>query len=146
MNLVNNSGSGLPAPKAVNIYLSENGTDFTKSTSVTSFSQDQNVSYVCKADVTGLARYVKVEFELAGMFAFVNEIKVMGKNKDTIRFEKNGITYIKFFGKALIEQLQQYDEMKINVVGKTAVKNWQGRTTPQIMIEDLEVEDAKLAF
>ena len=79
---------------------------------------------------------------------FVNkeDIKVIGKNKDTIRFEKNGITYIKFFGKALIEQLQQYDEMKIDVVGKTAVNNWMGRVTPQIMIEDLEVEDAKLAF
>ena len=74
------------------------------------------------------------------------DIKVIGKNKDTIRFEKNGITYIKFFGKALIEQLQQYDEMKIDVVGKTAVNNWMGRITPQIMIEDLEVEDAKLAF
>ena len=79
---------------------------------------------------------------------FVNkeDIKVIGKNKDTIRFEKNGITYIKFFGKALIEQLQQYDEMKIDVVGKTAVNNWMGRITPQIMIEDLEVEDARYSF
>ena len=80
------------------------------------------------------------------IFVSKEDIKVIGKNKDTIRFEKNGVTYIKFFGKALIEQLQQYDEMKIDVVGKTAINNWQGRTTPQIMIEDLEVEDAKLAF
>ena len=78
MNMINNNGSGIMPPKAINIYLSENGKDFTKASSVASISQDQNVSYICKADVTGLARFVKVEFELAGMFAFVNEIKVMG--------------------------------------------------------------------
>lgn len=107
------------------------------------------------ADITfDLDRYNKIWSQqndtplivVKDIFVGKDEIKVMGKNKDTIRFEKNGITYIKFFGKALIEQLQQYDEMKINLVGKTNVNNWMGRLTPQIMIEDLEIEDARLAF
>ena len=71
-----------------------------------------------------------------------DDIQVIGKNKDTVRFEKNGITYIKFFGKDIIEKLTQYDSMIINVIGKTAVNNWMGRLTPQIMIEDLEVKNA----
>lgn len=80
------------------------------------------------------------------IFIKQSDIHIMGRNNDTIKFEKNGISYIKFFAKDLIEELKQYDEMKIEVVGKTVMNEWNGFYTPQIMIEDLEVEDAKLAF
>ena len=42
----------------------------------------------------------------------------IGKKKDTFKFEKNGITYIKFRCESLIEDLQEYDTVCINLIGK----------------------------
>ena len=70
----------------------------------------------------------------------------MGKNKDTVKFEKNGVEYIKFFAKDLIEELNEYPEMKINLVGEAQVNEWGGNTTPQIAIKDLEIFDATYEF
>ena len=80
------------------------------------------------------------------IFITQNDIQIIGKNKDTLRFEKNGITYIKFHAKDIIPLFQQYNEMKINLIGKTNINNWMGRETPQIFIEDLEVFDSALDF
>lgn len=70
----------------------------------------------------------------------------MGKNKDTVKFEKFGVAYIKFHAKDLIEQLKQYSSMKIEVVGRANANEWCGRITPQIFIEDIEVKDNALGF
>ena len=78
MNLANNVTSGLPAPKAINIYSSADGANYSKVGAVDNISTEENVAYIGKADISGIARFVKVEFELGGMFAFVNEIKVFG--------------------------------------------------------------------
>ena len=80
------------------------------------------------------------------IFITQNDIQIIGKNKDTLRFEKNGITYIKFHAKDIIPLFQQYDEMKINLIGKTNINTWMGRETSQIFIEDLEVFDSTLDF
>lgn len=80
------------------------------------------------------------------IFIKKEEIQVIGKNKDTIKFEKNGISYIKFFAKDLIKDLEKYDEMKISVIGKTGINEWMGRRSCQILIEDIEIEDSLLAF
>ena len=80
------------------------------------------------------------------IFISAADIKIMGKNKDTIKFEKNGVEYIKFFAKSLIEELQQYPEMKINLVGEAQINEWGGNTTPQISIKDLEIFDATYEF
>lgn len=75
------------------------------------------------------------------------DIQVMGKNKDTMKFIKNGITYIKFFAKDLIQDLQQFpSSIHINLVGETAVNEWAGKTSPQIRIKDIEFEDGTLGF
>lgn len=71
--------------------------------------------------------------------------KVIGKNNDTLRFEKNGITYIKFHAKDLIERLNGVNgELKVEVVGKANLNEWMGRVTPQIMIEDMEFKKASI--
>ena len=75
-----------------------------------------------------------------------NEIEVIGKNKDTVKFSKFGTTYIKFHAKDLIEELSQYNNIKINLVGKANVNEWMGRETPQIIIEDYEVLDGTYSF
>ena len=74
------------------------------------------------------------------------DYKVIGTNKDTVRFEKNGVIFIKFHASDLIEQLQKCNEIKISIVGKPNINEWMGNQTPQIMIEDYEVIDNLLAF
>ena len=76
-----------------------------------------------------------------------NEIKVIGKNKDTLRIEKNGITYIKFRAKDLIEELKGFsNEMDITLVGRPNINEWMGNKTPQLFIVDMEVQDGRFAF
>ena len=76
-----------------------------------------------------------------------NEIKVIGKNKDTLRIEKNGITYIKFRAKDLIEELKGFsNEMEITLVGRPNINTWLGQELPQIFIVDMEVQDGRFSF
>lgn len=75
-----------------------------------------------------------------------NDVQIMGKNSDTVKFEKFGIAYIKFHAKDLIEELRKYPSMKIEVVGRANLNEWCGRVTPQIFIEDIEVKDNALGF
>ena len=75
-----------------------------------------------------------------------NDIQIIGKNADTVKFEKFGITYIKFHAKDLINELSLYNEMKVELVGRPNVNEWMGNYTPQIMIEDYEVSDGSLSF
>ena len=75
-----------------------------------------------------------------------NDIQIIGKNADTVKFEKFGITYIKFHAKDLINELGMYNEMRVELVGRPNVNEWMGNYTPQIMIEDLEVFDSALDF
>ena len=77
-----------------------------------------------------------------------NDIQCIGKNKDTLKIEKNGIVYIKFFARSLIEKISQYgDEMRITIVGTANINEWMGNVTPQIFIKDVEIEKINnLAF
>ena len=76
-----------------------------------------------------------------------NEIKIIGKNKDTLRIEKNEITYIKFRAKDLIEELKSFsNEMDITLVGRPNINTWNNSITPQIFIVDYEIEDARFSF
>lgn len=83
---------------------------------------------------------------ITDLFLTPAEIEVIGKNQDTLKINKNGIIYIKFFAKEVINKLLNYDDMKVQIIGKTNINVWQGVKSPQIIIEDLEVEDASLAF
>lgn len=68
-----------------------------------------------------------------------NDIKVIGKNGDTIRIEKNGITYIKFRAKDIIKQLSDNEQMTLTIIGKPNVNEWMGSKTPQIQIVELNI-------
>ena len=75
-----------------------------------------------------------------------DEYQIMGKNKDTLKITKFGVAYMKFFAKDLIQQLEQMDKIKINLVGKPNLNEWGGSFTPQIFIEAYELEDDTLGF
>lgn len=74
------------------------------------------------------------------------DYKVIGINKDTVRFEKNGVIFIKFHASDLIEQLGKCNEIKISVVGKPNINKWMNTQSAQLLIEDYEVIDNLLAF
>lgn len=75
-----------------------------------------------------------------------NDIKIMGKNSDTVKIEKFGIAYMKFHAKDLIQELAKYDEIKMEIVGRTNLNEWMGNYTPQIFIENYQIEDGSLSF
>ena len=70
-----------------------------------------------------------------------SDIYVIGSNADTVKFIYGGITYIKFKAKDLIEEFKKFNgRILVNVVGRGNLNRWGGRTTPQIMIDDIEIK------
>lgn len=68
-------------------------------------------------------------------------VRIMGTNKDTIRIDYNGISYLKFRATDLINELQSTDEdLEIEVVGRANLNEWGGRYTPQLFIDDYEIK------
>lgn len=76
-----------------------------------------------------------------------SDLAIIGKNADTVRIEKFGITYLKFHAKDMIEELKQYDfPIKLEVVGKANMNEWGNYYTPQIFINDYQISDNTLGF
>ena len=75
-----------------------------------------------------------------------NDITIMGANKDTIKITKNGIAFIKFHAKDMIEELNKCNEIKMNIVGKANINEWMGQESPQVFIENYEIIDDLLEF
>ena len=76
----------------------------------------------------------------------MNDIKIMGKNMDTVKIEKFGVSYMKFHAKDFIEELRQHSNIKLEIVGRANVNYWNGNVIPQIFIDDYEVKDGTLGF
>lgn len=72
--------------------------------------------------------------------------RVMGQRQDTVAWEKNGIKYIQFNAKRLIEELNQYPEVQLEIIGRASINEWMGVCTPQIIVTDYEVKNGKYAF
>ena len=83
-----------------------------------------------------------------GLHITKKDVQIMGKNKDTIKIMRNGVAYMKFFAKELIQQFNEIDgDIKVELVGKANLNEWNGTVTPQIFIDQIEVEkDDPLAF
>ena len=54
----------------------------------------------------------------------------MGANKDTVKITKNGVSYMKFKAKEFIEELNKYDDNKLEVVGRANINHWAGNIIP----------------
>ena len=69
-------------------------------------------------------------------------IRIMGSNQDTLKIEYNGMSYLKFRAKDLIEKINKYPadvQLKMTVVGRCNLNEWGGRQTPQLFIDDCEI-------
>lgn len=76
----------------------------------------------------------------------MDDVKIMGKNMDTVKIEKFGITYMKFHAKDLIKDLHKYSKIKLEIVGRANISYWGGKVIPQIFIDDYEITDGALGF
>lgn len=70
----------------------------------------------------------------------------MGAHQDTLKIEKFGIAYMKFHAKDMIEELDKYNEIKLEVVGRANLNEWGGNYTPQIFISNYQIDDNTLGF
>ena len=75
------------------------------------------------------------------------DIRIMGRNLDTVKIEKFGIAYMKFHAKDFIEELKQYSgEIKLEIVGRANLNFFAGTYTPQIFITNYQISDNTLGF
>ena len=71
-----------------------------------------------------------------------SNVRIMGANKDTVRIDYNGISYMKFRASDLIEELQNNsDSIEMEVVGRANLNEWGGRYTPQLFIDDYDIKN-----
>ena len=75
-----------------------------------------------------------------------NEIQIIGTNRDTVKFTKNGITYIKFKANELIDELSGMKDIIMKIVGRCNINEWNGTKNPQIIIDDYEIIDNMYGF
>ena len=75
-----------------------------------------------------------------------NEIQIIGTNRDTVKFIKNGITYIKFKANELINELSGMKDIIMKIVGRCNINEWNGIKNPQIIIDDYEIIDNMYGF
>lgn len=71
-----------------------------------------------------------------------SNVRIMGANKDTVRIDYNGISYMKFRAGDLIEELQNNsDSIEMEVVGRANLNEWGGKYTPQLFIDDYDIKN-----
>ena len=70
---------------------------------------------------------------------------IIGKNFDTLKFEFNGITYVKFKATDLIDELKKESgKLSITVAGRGNINEWGGNRTPQILIDEIEIKKSNI--
>ena len=72
------------------------------------------------------------------------DIAIQGKNQDSIKFTLNGVACVMFKCKEVIDQLRQNDEVVLSFVGRANLNSWMGRTSAQLIIDDIEIEKENL--
>lgn len=85
------------------------------------------------------------------LFAFDLEVKsseLTVMKDEHLKIMQNGVSFIKFGCKDLIEELQKKDVNNVTIIGQASLNEWNGRTNVQIMVDDIfisEKQASKLA-
>lgn len=70
------------------------------------------------------------------------DIIIMGTNGDSFKFVKNGIAFVKFKDLEFYDNLMNSEEpIYLNVIVKANMNYWQGHSTPQLFIQDYNIEN-----
>ena len=70
----------------------------------------------------------------------------MGKNKDSVKIAKDGISFVKFKDVDFAQKIQSYALGAITIYGKMNLNEFMGNYTPQVIVEDYELENARAMF
>lgn len=68
-----------------------------------------------------------------------DEIKVMGADASSLKISQDGVDFVAFKCKDLIHQMRAQGQGHVTIVGRPQLNEWNGRTTIQIMIDDIEL-------
>ena len=69
-----------------------------------------------------------------------SDVKLMGKYNSSIRITKDGIGFIAFSNKELAEKISNMsDGGHAQIVGRPQLNSWLGRTSVQIMMDDIQL-------
>lgn len=69
----------------------------------------------------------------------VQNLRLVGANKNTINFNFNSIKYVKFKDDELADYLNNNNNVSVNIIGRAAINRWNEREEPQILINDIEI-------
>ena len=70
------------------------------------------------------------------------DIITMGTNADSIKFNKGGIAFVKFKDLEFYDKLMIAEEpIYLTIVGKANMNFWNGHSTPQLFIQDYNIEN-----
>lgn len=76
-----------------------------------------------------------------------SKIQLMGANKDTIKITlSNGVSCLSFKNMKFIEEVTQFEDCKITILGRANLNEWMGNITPQIFIDDYNIIDTTFDF
>lgn len=67
------------------------------------------------------------------------DIRVMGVKRDSLKISSNGIDFVVFKCEQLIKDLQEKESGHITIIGRSSLNEWNGRTSVQIMVDDIEL-------
>ena len=84
----NKGASGILGPKAINVYLSADGENWSDATSATVPTLEAGSNFTAEVAVSGKAQFVKFEMEINGVFGFVNEVEVYGTEASAVVEDK----------------------------------------------------------
>lgn len=74
------------------------------------------------------------------------DLKVIGSNKDTVKFSACGVEFIKFKDQNFIEKTKDMKQINLTILGRASINNFMGMCSPQILIEDYNVKDSYFDF
>ena len=70
------------------------------------------------------------------------DIIIMGNNGDSFKFIKNGIAFVKFKDLEFYDNIMNSEEpIYLNIIAKANMNYWQGHSTPQLFIQDYNIEN-----
>ena len=74
------------------------------------------------------------------------EVVVMGKDNSSAKINIDNLAIVKFKDTKFVEDVQKYSLSSITIYGKLNLNNFAGKFTPQVIIEDYEIENASAKF
>ena len=70
----------------------------------------------------------------------------MGKDNSSAKISIGNLAIVKFKDTRFVEDVQKYPLSSMTIYGKLNLNNFAGKFTPQVIIEDYEIENESAKF